>query len=56
MLRKLEEICNFYFPRLIQTEQAGYAYLLLLRHEMISLNEKFDFGLDSKYPSYFSKK
>jgi hypothetical protein len=23
---------------------------------MISLNEKFDFGLDSKYPSYFSKK
>lgn len=55
ILRKLEEVYKYYLPRLVQTERAGYAYLILIYHEVTSLDAKFGFGLTSKHLSHFWK-
>jgi hypothetical protein len=56
ILRKLEEVCKYYLPRLIQTGNAGYAYLILIHHEVTSIDAKFNLGLASKHLSHFWEK
>ena len=51
MLRKLEEICQYYLPRLLQTGEVGYAYFVLIQQEVLSLNKVFSLGLLNQYSS-----
>jgi hypothetical protein len=54
MLRKLEEVCEYYLPRLVETGEEGYSYLVLIWKEIIGLDSAFQFDLVKKYPLYLS--
>ena len=56
MIRKLEEICALYFPRLVQVKKGGLAYLVLIHQEVISLDTTYNLGLVERYPLHFKSK